>query len=211
MSEADMSLAQALGAFATGNLSNAHPEVRAMAIRIRALYAGARLSGPARTVRITPGDNAAIHRAVHTAEPGDVLVVDAGESEYYGPFGDILASACMARGITGMAIDGTVRDSEEIAALQFPIFCIGCNPQVTAKTDPGEVGGVIHCGGLTVRPGDYVVGDGDGVVVVPKELTAEVVERAQKVVEKEEDIRAQIAAGRTTYEIFGLGEIFEVD
>jgi len=193
-----------LAAYPTGNLVNASAHVRAMASRIAPLFAGARLAGPARTARITPGQNAAIHRAVMLAGPGEVLVVDGGASEYYGPFGDILATACLQRGIAGLVIDGTVRDSDEIAALGFPVFCIGRNPAPTIKTEPGENDIPVTCGDIRVSPGDIIVGDGDGVVVIPAAEMQAVAAALPGVAAREEEIRAELRAGRTTYEIFGL-------
>ncbi len=199
-------LAESLGAYPTGNLCNAHAAVIAMHARIKPLFPGARVAGPARTARITAGQNAAIHQAVHAAQPGEVLVVDGGASRAYGPFGDILASACLQRRIAGLVIDSTVRDSEEIEALGFPVFCLGRHPAATAKTEPGEVDITITCGGARVKPGDFVVGDADGVVVIPKRLAAAVAESVRAVAAREQSILAQIKAGQTTFEIFGLNK-----
>ena len=203
------SLAQTLGTYPTGNLCNAHFKVTAMHSRIMPLFAGACLAGPARTVRIDPGQNAAIHRAVHLSEPGEVLVVDAGASRYFGPFGDILATACMQRGIAGLVIDGTVRDSAEISALGFPVFCIGRNPAVTAKSERGAVDVAIKCGDVRVNPGDVVVGDADGVVVVPAQIARQVAELVVGVATREEEIVSQLKAGKTTYEVFDLSKLYE--
>ena len=106
----------------TGNLCNAHPGVRAMNADIRPLFSGAKLVGPAKTAVTLPGQNAAIHRTLINARPGDVLVVDGGSSREFGPFGDILASACQGKGIAGLVIDSTVRDFAGIRELGFPVF-----------------------------------------------------------------------------------------
>ncbi len=197
-------IAKALGAWPTGNLCNADERVLAMASAVRPLFSGIRLCGPARTVRIVPGQNAAIHRAVHAAKPGEVLVVDAGGSRTFGPFGDILATCCRNRGIAGLVIDGTVRDTAELKAMQFPVFCRGAHPAATAKTEPGETDVDIVCGGVPVSPGDFIVGDDDGIVVVPSAISAEVEESVRAVAGREEEIMKQLADGRTTAEIFGL-------
>ena len=191
-------------AFPTGNLCNAHPDVRALAPAIKPLLPNVRISGPAKTVRIQPGQNAAIHHAVHTAQPGDVLVVDGGGSERYGPFGDLLASACMAKGIVGAVFDCTVRDSSDIRALGFQLFCRGYHPEPTAKTEPGEIDIPVEIGGVLIRPGDVVVGDEDGIVCFAAVLADDVAARVANVVEREEHIRERIAKGETTYEIFNL-------
>ena len=201
-------LSALLAAYPTGNLCNASSKVKAMHPRIRPIAQGVRLAGPVRTAKIAPGQNAAIHRAVYLAEPGDVLVVDAGASAYYGPFGDILARACLQRGISGLVIDGTVRDSAEIIELGFPVFCSGCSPAVTAKTEAGEVDIAVECGGIGVRPGDIVVGDADGVVVIPAGAAEEISDQVRVVARKERDIIDQLEAGKTTYEIFELSKLY---
>ena len=189
-----------------GNLCNASPEVRPLASSLKPLIPGLRIAGPAKTARTVPGQNAAIHRALHTARPGDVLVVDGGAADRFGPFGDLLAEGCKARGIAGAVLDCTVRDSADIRALGFQVFCRGFHPEATLKQEPGEVDVEILCGGVPVRPGDIVVGDDDGVVVVPTEIAESVLERAAQVAEREAAIRSRILAGETTYEIFELGK-----
>ena len=197
-------LAKALGAWPTGNLCNAHTGVRAMEASIKPLAAGMRLSGPARTAVIAPGQNAAIHRAVHAAKPGEILVVDGGGSRSWGPFGDILATNCRNQGIAGLVIDSTVRDAAELREMGFAVFCLGTNPSATAKTDPGETDVDIQCGQVPVSPGDYIVGDDDGVVVIPKAIAAEVAGLVREVGQREEAIMKQLAEGKTTAEIFKL-------
>ncbi len=175
-----------------------------MSARIKPLIRGTRIAGPARTVRITPGQNGAIHRAVHVAQPGDVLVVDGGGSERFGPFGDLLADGCKSKGILGAVFDCTIRDSADIAALGFQVFCRGFHPEATVKTEPGEIDVPVVVGGVSVSPGDIIVGDDDGVVVLPSSFAAEILEKVSLVAEREEVIRARILAGTTTYEIFEL-------
>jgi 4-hydroxy-4-methyl-2-oxoglutarate aldolase len=191
-------------AFPTGNLCNADPRVRAIAPAIRPLIPGKRIAGRARTARITPGQNGAIHRAVHHATAGDILVVDGGGSERFGPFGDLLADGCLAKGMVGAVFDCTIRDSADIAALGFQVFCRGFHPEATAKTDRGETDVPVVLGGVTVHPGDIVVGDDDGVVVIPGDAAEEVLTKVAAVAAREESIRARIHAGETTLEIFEL-------
>lgn len=191
-------------AFPTGNLCNADPRVRAIAPAIRPLIPGKRIAGRARTARITPGQNGAIHRAVHHATAGDILVVDGGGSERFGPFGDLLADGCIAKGMVGAVFDCTIRDSADIAALGFQVFCRGFHPEATAKTDRGDTDVPVVLGGVTVHPGDIVVGDDDGVVVIPGDAAEEVLTKVAAVAAREETIRARIHAGETTLEIFEL-------
>ena len=191
--------------YPTGNLCSAHPDVRPVASAIKPLIPNRRIAGPARTARIVPGQNAAIHRAVHEAEPGDMLVVDGAASERYGPYGDLLADCCKAQGMAGAVFDCTVRDSADIAALGFQVFCRGFHPEATAKTDPGEVNVPVTVGGVRVNPGDILVGDDDGVVVIPVAIAGDVLARVAEVASRETDIRARILAGETTFDIFELG------
>ncbi len=197
-------LADKFNGLPTGNLCNAHPGVKAMNAAIRPLFPGARLAGPAKTAIILPGQNAALHRTLINARPGDVLVVDGGGSREFGPFGDILATACQGRGIAGLVIDSTVRDLAGIRELGFPVFCLGTNPSATVKTDPGKIDVAIDCGGVRVSPGDYIVGDEDGVVVIPKQIFQEVLTSAAAIAEREKEILTEIAKGKTTCEIFDI-------
>lgn len=191
-------------AFPTGNFCNADPRVRAIAPAIKPLIPGKRIAGRARTARITPGQNGAIHRAVHHAAAGDILVVDGGGSERFGPFGDLLADGCLAKGMVGAVFDCTIRDSADISALGFQVFCRGFHPEATAKTDRGDTDVSVVLGGVTVHPGDIVVGDDDGVVVIPRDAAEEVLTKVAAVAAREESIRARIHAGETTLDIFEL-------
>ena len=197
-------LSAQLSGFPTGNLCNANANVRAMHASISPLFPGARTAGPALTARIAPGQNAAIHRAIHVASPGHVLVVDGGGDTSFGSFGDILATACQKKGIPGAVLDASVRDSAEIRSLGFPVFCKGIHPAAPDKTDPGDINIEIHCGGVLVRPGDFVIGDDDGVVVVPGELAETVLKQVENVAKREAEILSDLEAGRSTVEIFRL-------
>ncbi|MFP4005029.1 MAG: RraA family protein [Alphaproteobacteria bacterium] len=194
----------ALGAFSTGTLCDAHPQVRALDSAIMPLFRGAAFSGTARTAMTPPDHNAAIHRALHTAREGDVLVIDGGGGSAFGLFGDILAAACIRRGVRGCVIDGTVRDTAGICAMCFPVFCRGVNAAGAGKSDPGEVNAEIVCGGVAVCPDDFVIGDDDGVVVVPRELGPQVVARAEEVVRREREIIRRVGEGESTCEILGI-------
>ena len=167
-------LIKKIGDYPTGNICNAHSQVRTMHNRISSLMPGMKIAGPAKTAAITPGQNAAIHRAVHNARPGDILVVDGRKSVSFGPFGDILALCCQHKGVLGLVIDSTVRDYEEILNLKFPVFCLGTNPAATEKTDQGKIDIPIVCGDVSVNPDDIIVADDDGVVVIPRKIAAEV-------------------------------------
>lgn len=201
----DIQIAKALGQFPTGNLCNAHKEVRAMHASLAPLFKDTKISGPAKTAKITPGQNAAIHRAVHDANRGDVLVVDGAGSNSFGPFGDILAACCLNQGIAGLVIDSTIRDTADIKEMGFPVFCLGANPTATGKSDLGHVDIAVDCAGVRVNPGDFIVGDDDGVVVVPRQLAQGILKKVTSVGRKEETIKARLAQGETTLEIFEIG------
>ena len=122
----------------------------------------------------------------------------------FGPFGEILALACQHRGIAGIVVDGSVRDGSDIEALGFPVFCRGLAPSGTRKEVAGELRTSIQCGGVNVDPGDIIVADRDGVIVIPASAMADVQMGVQKIVEKEARIKDGIAAGKTTLELLNL-------
>lgn len=165
--------------------------------------------GRAVTARCYPGDNLALHQAIYTAKAGDVLVLDCHGYTEAGHFGDIMALACKVRGISGVILDGSCRDSQDIKAMGFPMFVKAFNPSGTVKKSLGEVNVPVICGGVEVRPGDIVAGDCDGVVVVPREFEDEVFAAALAKFAKEQHIVEQLNAGMTTLEIYGFNELIE--
>ena len=138
----------------------------ALSSRIAPLAPSMRIAGPAITVDVRPGDNLMIHAAMAIAKPGDVLVIDGKGDESCALMGEIMVSQCMAIGIAGIIIDGAVRDTEAIRELGFPMYAIGANPNGPTKLVPGRINWPVSVGGVTVRPGDLIVADADGVVVV---------------------------------------------
>lgn len=194
----------ALAAFPPPTLHEAMGQRGAMPTSIKPIYPGMKLSGSALTVRCKPGDNLAIHVAVAQARPGDVLVVDNDGFMESGPFGDVLATACRARGVVGLVIDGCVRDGPSLKAMGFPVFSRGLNMKGAAKSNPGEVGVPIVCAGVAVSPGDVVIGDDDGVVVVPRAMIAEALKGAREREDKEDAIKEKLKAGETTLDLLGL-------
>ena len=190
--------------YPTGNLCNASPVVQALPSALRPLIPGVRIAGRARTARITPGQNAAIHYAVRDAAPGDLLVVDGGASARYGAFGDLLAEGCQQRQMAGAVLDCTIRDKADITALGFQVFSRGFHPEGTTKSEPGEYNVPVTLGGVVVWPGDIVVGDDDGVVIIPSDAAAAVLAAVVQVAAREAEIRKRIQAGESTSKIFGL-------
>lgn len=191
----------------TGNISDAMGKIGSMSSAIKPIYKEAYLIGPAVTVRCPVRDNLTIHKAIYVAQPGDVLVVDAGGHPEGGLFGGIMALAARMRGIAGLILEGACRDAEDFKELDFPAFCISLNPGGTVKETFGSINKPIQCGGAIVLPGDIVIGDCDGVVVVPKDKASEVIEKARAIFEKEIKIREELKKGKSTLEIFGFDKI----
>ncbi len=137
-----------------------------------------RIAGPAFTVRTAKHDNLMLHAAIYRAEPGDVIVVEAGDEEMAVAGGNVCAVA-QRHGVAGFVVDGVVRDVTEARANGFPLFARGISPIPGAKDGPGEINGSISCGGVTVTPGDVVVADEEGIVVVPRARAEEVLKKAE--------------------------------
>jgi 4-hydroxy-4-methyl-2-oxoglutarate aldolase len=165
-----------------------------------------RLSGPAYTVDARPADNLILHHAVMKAQPGDVLVVDAKGFLEAGPWGDVLTILAIKRGIAGMVINGCVRDANLIISLGFPIFCRGLSIKGTAKHQPGKVGVPVMIGDVVINPGDIIVGDRDGLVVVAKDEVEKTLASAVSREEKEDKMREAIERGASTAELLNLTE-----
>jgi len=177
---------------------------RRMRNRIRPVWSGARVAGPAVPVRCTPGDNLAIHVGVARAEAGSVLVVDVGDEPELGYWGEVLTTAAEAAGIAGLVIDGCVRDVDAIAAHGFPVFSAGIALTGATKDRPGSVGQPVTVGDVHVDAGDWVVGDTDGVVVVPHATLGDVLRAARVRTGREATLLEQLRAGRTTLDLLGL-------
>lgn len=181
----------------------------AMPFYMKPLYSGMKLCGPALTVAAPPGDNLIIHYALTLARPGDVLVVDAKGFTEAGPWGDLMTTAARARGITGLVIDGCVRDGEAIRDMGFAVFARGTSMKGTTKMLPGQVNVPIVCATVPVAPGDVVLGDDDGVVVIPQAEAAEALERARKREADEAGKRGELEQGKTTVELLGVGALLK--
>lgn len=137
------------------------------------------LCGPACTVKVFPGDNLMVHKALDLAEPGDVVVIDAHGSSMNAVLGDLIATKAKHRGIAGFVVDGYVRDLPDLLELNLPIFGRGTTPIGPLHRGPGEINFPICCGGVVVHPGDLVVADGAGVVVIPREIAGDLLQRLQ--------------------------------
>ena len=172
--------------------------------RVRAVWEGAELAAPAFPVRCTPGDNLAIHVAVAEAPAGSALVVDVGDEPARGYWGEVLTTAAQARSLVGLVIDGGVRDVARLEALGFPVFATMVALRGATKQAAGSAGIAVEVTGAPVAPGDWVVGDADGVVVVPAGMADEVVSRAGERAAKEARLFEALREGATTMELLGL-------
>jgi 4-hydroxy-4-methyl-2-oxoglutarate aldolase len=178
----------------------------ALPSRIKPIGEAMHVQGPAFTVRLAPGDNLGLHRAIYAAAPGDVLVADTGGHLEYGYWGEILNEAATARGLAGLVLDGGVRDVERLRTAGFPVFAAGICIRGTIKdpTSAIAVSTTIRIGDVSVRPGDLVVADVDGVVVIPADDAAEVLRASAERDEREEKIIDRVRAGESTLSIYGL-------
>ena len=174
-----------------------------LAPEIRPLWPGAHVVGRARCVACAPHDNLALHRALSRAEAGEVLVV-AGGDRLHGAWGEVMTEAALARGVAGLVTEGAVRDSSAIERLRFPVFAVGVAVGGTSKSDGGTLDREVVVGGALVRPGDVVIGDADGVVVVAADRVEAVVRAAQERDRREREWIAALREGRTTLELMGL-------
>jgi 4-hydroxy-4-methyl-2-oxoglutarate aldolase len=174
---------------------------------MRPIYQTARVAGSAVTVLCAPGDNLMIHAAIAVVRPGDVLVVTTFSESTDGMFGELLAESCRAHGVAGLIIDAGVRDTAELAALGFPVWSKAVSAQGTAKTIPGSVNVPIVCAGQSVSPGDVIIGDADGVVVVPRDAADVVAAAADQRLAKEEGSRTRLKAGELGLDMYGLREL----
>jgi RraA family protein len=177
---ADRTIFTALAEFGTPLLSDGLNKFNTMHPEIKPVASGIRAAGPALTVRLRPGDNLMLHKAIGLAMPGDIIVVDTCGSTTNSILGDLMATAAFTKGIAGIVIDGGIRDIAELREKKYPVFARFVTPAVGDKDGPGEINLPISCGGVPVLPGDYIVADDNGVVVIPPEMTGAIIEGSEK-------------------------------
>lgn len=177
----------------TTAVSDAMDGMNNMESSIKPLKEVYKVVGRAFTVQMPVGDNSMILRAFNEAKPGDVIVVDAKGDTYRAIAGDFMVSIAQTLGIQGIVVDGVIRDIVGIKALDFPVFCKGTTVAASAKSGGGKVQVPISCGGVSVHPGDLIVGDADGVVVIPQEKEEEILKKAKEKLEKDEKREQQVA------------------
>jgi len=182
--------------FASSILADVAGRRGAMDGRIAAVAPSMRVCGPAFTIEVRPGDNLMIHTAIALARPGDVLVIDGKGDTTCALMGTIMLSTCKKLGLAGVVIDAAIRDSEELVDLGFPVWAVGANPNGPTKYVPGRINWPISCGGISVQPGDLIVGDADGVVVIEREKAASLMPLAAAKVADERQRIADINSGK---------------
>jgi 4-hydroxy-4-methyl-2-oxoglutarate aldolase len=187
---------QQASAFASSILADVAGRRGAMDARIAPLTHATRIAGPAFTVEVRPGDNLMIHTAMAMARPGDILVIDGKADRTCALMGAIMMNACKKLGFGGVILDASLRDTEELLELGFPVYAIGANPNGPTKSVAGRINWPVTCGGVVVNPGDLIVGDADGVVVVEREKAESLLGLAEKKVADERGRIADILAGK---------------
>jgi 4-hydroxy-4-methyl-2-oxoglutarate aldolase len=189
-------------------ISDCMGRFNAMTSDMRPLFEGIRLVGTAVTVKTLAADLAAAFKAIDVCRPGDIVVIDSHGSAHTAFWGENMTMSALNRGVIAAVIDGACRDVEEIRKIRFPVVCKGVVPNVGAIAGYGDVNVSVQCAGVAVAPGDIVVVDGNGVVVVPRTEAAVILQKAQRLLETEHLLQEKIKAGATIGELVNIDEIF---
>jgi regulator of RNase E activity RraA len=191
----DAALIEAFGKASPAQVADSMSRMGAMDSAIRPVWRSPRIIGAALTVWCHSGDNLMLHEGLSMAQPGDIVVANMQGNVNNSGFGELMATSALKFGVRGMIIDGTVRDADALEAMKLPVYSRGLCPNSCQKDGAGEVGGIIACGGVAVRPGDVIVADCDGIAVVPLDDAAEVAKLAVALEEREQTRLAEISRG----------------
>lgn len=203
---ADKAAIEKLSRYGVATIHEAMGRVGLMHPHMRPIYAGAQMCGTAVTVLLQPGDNWMLHVAAEQLQPGDVVVAACTVENTDGFFGELLATSYRARGATGLIIDGGVRDVKDLTEMRFPVFSRAISARGTVKATLGSVNIPVVCAGTPVNPGDVVVADDDGIVVVPARVAQQAADAAEAREANEADKRAKLADGVLGLDMYKMRE-----
>ncbi|MDF2839824.1 MAG: menG [Clostridia bacterium] len=204
----DKEIVEAFKGYASATIHEASGRKGYISARIKPIASGIKVCGPAFTVQCPAGDNMMLHKALELAQPGDVIVATVGGAEEYGYWGDLMSVSAVARKLGGLCIEGCIRDKEDIAELGFPVFSTGLCIRGTGKGTLGLINYITVFGGQSIQPGDLIVGDDDGLVLVRREDCAEVLQKTMSRVNAEVIKAKALSTGISSVEYNNLGPKF---